>query len=389
MNISTIVDTLIELRRQGASSEEGVAQFLKATLSGMDVRVGVQHFSHSAWSRPLIDAVALLLSILFLVGVLRRRHRMASLCALAVPLLLLLELSANVHVVSWPVTKRLDNIIVEFPVQDAVQRVIVGTHCSDGPEATVRGRFHETVAAFLVPVTLMITLLGVWQFLVYFAKLDFEDARTVALVMGLVCAMYYGLLLGVDTGESLAGRNIKRDPAYNAGSIAVLTALSEDLSERYPYLQNTWVTVVFLGGGPGGEGARSFAAEAGRIRRNGLPTYFIGCRHIGRGGPQGCVIPAETEMDPLYADSGLVRALNRSAGAVVGAYPEIMTGTMPDAAGFAEAGIPTLTLATLPPADGQGDGDRPGDDGIDRGKLLVSLQVMERVLVELDKTQFR
>ncbi|UCD58365.1 MAG: hypothetical protein JSV16_04410 [Candidatus Hydrogenedentota bacterium] len=396
MNLSEIVDRIIDLQQHGASAESGGAEYLESTLRSAGAQVQTHAFTFSVQTRLFVAGAIFLLSIFFFVSVLKRRHRSAFVSALTIPLILLLEFHLNIHVVSWPFLEEAKNIVVHFPVQDAARTVIVGTHIAgahaveahmEETERTATGQFAEMVWAFLSPITLVITVLGAWQLAMYFGKLDFEDAHTIVLIMGAVCVFYYALMLGMVSNAAIS--QVRRpDQRHNAGSIAVLTGLAQDLSRKYPRLQNTWVTVAFFGGsGSDGHGAGFFARNLPQDRR--LPTYFIGCEEIGRGGLHGYVIPESVDMDPLYADRELVRTLNRAAVATTGHQLETTIAALTDSKRFVENGYPAITITTLPRTGQYSGADMSGSEVIDRGQLLLSLQLIERSLLEFEKPQFR
>lgn len=384
MNLSKTVDTIIDLRSQGAASDEQLAEHFKSILGAANAQVQAQ--SISTHSRALLMAAVLALSIVFLAAVLKRRHRAALASALAIPLILFLELSVGLHIITWTTQKKSENIIARFPVQDAAREVIIGTRYPE-PMAVASGRFTETVSAFLLPMTLVITLLGLWRVAVYFGKFDFEDAHTIAMIMGSVCALYYALAFGVCVNRALSLKKTA-DPKRNAGSLAVLAALAEDLSHKYPRLENTSVTVAFFGRGRmGGSGAEEFAEKLAREQNRAAPTYFIGCERAGRGGAHGYVLSEDTISESLYTDRSMIRAFNRAAVKTTGRPLEILRGETPDANGFIEQDYPAIVLSTFAPA-GKGDGDEGIRHGnIDRGQLLLTLQLLEANLSELDKLQ--
>jgi len=126
MNISKTVDTIIDLRSRGAAPDERVAEHLRATLEAMGAHVDVQATHFSAFSGSLAMVAALALSVVFLLGVIKRRHRLAFVSAFAVALIIFFEFAIGWHVVSRPIQKRSENVVAHFPVQDAARRVIVG-----------------------------------------------------------------------------------------------------------------------------------------------------------------------------------------------------------------------------------------------------------------------
>ena len=373
MNLSKTVDAIIELRSKGAVSDEAVAERLGALLGAANV----QTQAVATHSRALLLAVVLTLSIVFLAGVVKKRHRMAFVSALAIPLILFLELSAGLHPVTWIARGRSDNVFVHFPAQNPAQTVVVGAQYVE-PSKSAHGRFAETVSAFLVPMTLVMFLLGLWRAAIHWGKFDFEDAHTIAMTMGSALAIYYALAFGACVRQELSYGN-DRDPASNAGSLATLVALAEDLSGKYPRLENTSVTVAFFGSGRMGEGG---AYEFARQEAAKLPSYFIGCEDAGGGGAHASILGDDTLSGPLKGDRGLIRALNRAAVRATGRPLEIVRGETPTAKAFVEKGVEALALTTLAPV-----GERNARRGeIDRGQLLVTLQILEAGLLELDKS---
>jgi hypothetical protein len=380
MNFSKTVDTIVELRSQGAPADDHVAEYLKSSLETANIQFQTQTvFSHS---RTLLLAIALMLSIVFLVGVLRRRHRMASLSALAIPLLLFLELFAGLPVLTWITFSASENIVVQYPVQHATRRVIVGTHYGE-PGEPEPDRFTATVSAFLLPMTLVFLVLGLWRTAIYFGKFDFEDAHTIAVVMGSVGAIYYAAAFGTCIQESLTQRE-NLDPAENAASLAVVMALAEDLSQRYPRLENTWVTIAFFGHGRGAEKlARAIAREKGRAQ----PTYFIGCEKPGRGGGHGYILDDSAVSNPMQPDRNLIRAVNRAALGTTGRPLEIVRERTTNAKGFLEREFPSIVLTTSRPASGQGSNGAIESGKVHRGQLTLTLQLLQASLTELDRPQ--
>jgi hypothetical protein len=388
VNLSKTVDKVMELHLQTASPEKSVVEYLKSVLWTTDAHVDIQSFGFSLNRQAWIGGTVFVLSIILLVSIIRRKHRVACLSALAIPLILFVELSLDIPVVSWPILKTSESIIVDFPVQDAASHVIVGTGIVQDQygEAGMRasGRFEETVVTFLLPMTLVIAIIGLWQILIYFGKLDFEDAHTIMLIMGSVCLIYYALLLGVYSNMARTAEASYKQK-HNAASIALLAALAEDLSNKYPRLENTWVTVAFIGSGPDSRGAKMLARRIKRNRK--LPTYFIGCERIGSGGAHAYVIPDDVRTDPLFVDRTLIRVFNGVSAEIMGRHLEIAPGTVTDSKGFVDYEIPSITITTLSQEERKtpAGGSEPGH--VDRGQLLLSLQLIESALSKFDDTQ--
>ena len=168
------------------------------------------------------------------------------------------------------------------------------------------------------------------------------------------------------------------DPTYNAGSIAVLAALAEDLSERYPRLESTSVTIAFFGRGRMGDGGvDDFAGRLKKKRNPSVPAYFIGLERVGRGGAHGYVLGDGIVLEAPYAERELMRAMGDAATRTTDRSLEIIREDTTNAEGFAERGYPTIDVTTALKAGGRGE--------IDRGQLLVTLQLLERTLSELDR----
>lgn len=384
MNLSETVDKIIELHQQPIPPETSVAEYLQSTLWGVNAHVEIQRFSFSVHAPVWVIGAVFILSLILLMSIIRRWHRVACVSALAIPLILSLELLFHIPIVSFPTLKKAENIIADFPVQNAARRIIVGTSITleDYQEASEQAssqRFEATASAFLLPMTLVIAIIGLWQLLIFYGKLDFEDARTIMLIMGSVCVVYFALLCGSFV-RSAKGEETILTRKHNAGSIAVLAALSEDLAKKYPRLENTWVTVAFIGDGPDGWGARALARRIMQRRKRKLPTYYVGCERIGRGGPHGYLISGDVNDNPLFAERELIRTLNGATIQVTGRQLEIVPERAANSRGFVDYGVPAIAITTRPRT-----GSKP--DRIDRGQLLISLQMIEAALLRFEQSQ--
>jgi hypothetical protein len=380
MNLSKTVDTISELRSSGGASDELVAEHLRSILEASGAHVHSQTiYGHS---QTALFVVALALSIVFLAALLKGRRRIAFVSALAIPLFLCLELSTGFGPVSRLAGGTSENIFATFPVQDAAREVIVGTSYARSAENSP-DRFAETVAAFLFPVTLVMTILGLWRFAAFFGKFDSEDARTIALIMGATCAAYYALALGMSANGALSAKKAV-DPAHNAGSVAVLAALAEDLSEKYPRLETTSVTIAFFGHGrAGATGSENFAEKLARETDRALPVYFVGLDGAGNGGNHAYT-PGEGSGS-FRGGSDLNEIFGRAAADTLGRPLEIVRDGRASSEVFAERGYPAIVLSTLPPDYYEG-GEGGGNSGdLDRGQLLLTLQLIEAGLAGLDK----
>jgi hypothetical protein len=385
MNLSDIVDEILLLRLQSESPEGRIAEYLASSLADAGATVYIQRFIPVELTRIVVGAVVLLLSIVFVASVVRRWRRIAFISALAIPLILVLELSFDIHPISWAVAKRDKNVIAHFAVQNAARRVVIGTHYGD-KEAQPPTRFALTVSAFLLPISLVTAVLGLWHLVAYFAKFEFEDARTVSLAMGCVCVAYYALWLGTGWARS-AEQADSLGPAYNVGSLAVLSGVAQDLAQRYPRLETTAVTVAFFGDDRSeSDGARRFVRKVLRRRSHTLPAYFVGCQEIGRGGPHAYVIPNDDTPAPPYGDWDLVRVINRVAVAATGQDLKTEISAVGESRDFAEYGYPAVAITSLPERDMGANGGARAPESIDRGQLLLSVQLLEKTLLEFDRS---
>ncbi|GAB4355279.1 MAG: hypothetical protein Kow0099_39250 [Candidatus Abyssubacteria bacterium] len=372
MNLSEIVDQIITLRERGATDGQ-MAEYLASTLRDAGAEVQIHAFAFSTHAHAAVGIVVLLLAAVFVAGAVKRRHRVACVAALAIPLILLFEMRLGLHAISWPITKTAKNVIVQFPVQNPARTVVVGTHYVQAQLPP--GEFMQAISDFLLPMAVIMAVMGVWQLMNCFGKLEPEDARTVMTVMGAVCAAFFGLWFASGFMKGVA-----RAPRYNSGSIAALVGLARDMTKRYPSLQNTAVTVAFFGEvGANASGARAFAKMLERHEETGItPVYFIGLKELGRGGPHAFVIPYDESPGLSYADRDLMRVLNRAAFSITGARLESVSSTIADSKGFVEYGFPSVTIATAPSTQ--------TTDEIDRAQLLLSLQLLERALMEFERT---
>jgi hypothetical protein len=391
MNLSETVDKILELHRYAVGVEKSVADYLESTFRAVDMNVAAQQFTYSLHTRTWVGGAVFVLSIILLACIVRRWHRAACIAACAIPLILSLEILFDVPIVSFPTLKKSENIIADFPVQDAARRVIIGTSITlatppQRPNEQAPSRLEDTVAAFILPMALVVFIIGIWQLFIYFHRFEFEDAHTIMMIMGFVCVVYAGLLFGVFTRTTEHG-TVFATRRQNAGSIAVLAALAEDLNQKHPRLETTWVTLAFLGSGPDSRGARALAKQVTDKRKRTLPTYFVGCERLGRGGSYGFVIPAEINDNPLMAERDLIRALNRAALAITGRQLEIVPDLVTNSQGFADYGVPSLAITTRQRDQNEGAVPQADSDAIDRGQLLISLQLLEAALMQFEQSR--
>ncbi len=342
-------------------------------------RVQVESFRYVTATSAFAAGAAFLLSALFLVSLSRRWRRAAFSLGLAIPFILLLELVLGFHVVSWPGFKNGEHVIALFPVQNAAREIIVGTHYSLEKETRApEDQFDAIISAFLLPMSLAMTALGLWQLVMYLAKFESEDARTIMFIMGAVCMIYYALWFGKSL-EGVMKPAARVDSTENVGSVAALMAVARDLSNRNPRLQNTSVTIAFFGGSRAqASGARAFARKLSNKRQRGLPTSFVGFEQIGRSRRYCYLMPDNVRMNALYVDRQLIRTLNRAAAAVTDRELEPMPSGVTDSVGFATYGFPATTIAALP-RENTSELEKE-----DNGALLVGVELIEQALLEFD-----
>ncbi len=382
MNLSDTVDSIVKARLEGSQPSERVAEFLRASVASSRAMIETERSASVAQADLLVALVTLLFAALFVFSVWKRRHRTAGLAALIVSVTLFLETSLGAHVLSWPVQNNCESLFVQFPVQHASQMLIVGTHYDAWTaDNDADGRFGQAVEAFVGPMTVALLIMGLWQFCLHFGYLKFEDAHTIMFTMGMGCLLLYGAWTFF-CWQRLSRQTVS-DPYHNAGSIAVLTGLVEDLSRRYRNVQNTSVTVAFFGGGSDAAAARAYARRLAREDKRAVPVYFLACEHIGRGGDHALLIPFES-ADPLFRDRALVRILDRVAGSVTRKQLGMLTANPSNARGFVEQGFPTATLTTLPKETSKTPEDKESEQ-IARGGLLVSLKLLEQFVFEFDR----
>lgn len=380
LNLVEILHTVLELRRQSNAADQ-VENYLLSLFRGSGLAVQQRSFFYSMSGFVPAGVAAFLLAAVFVMGVTRRRHRLAAAVSVLIPFIILCEVSLRVPVVSWPFLKRGRNVVVQFPVQNASQRVALYTqYGAREDKPTAQSPVEQTVSAFLLPASLVLLAMGVWQLLLYFGKFESEDARTVMVAMGAICVVYFALWTVVSWKEA-SRRREPESPTYNAGSIAVLAGIASDMGQRNPRLENTWVTVAFLGG-DSGQGARAFARKLSRNRKESVEAILIGCHDIGRDGDVSLVTPLD-ERDS-FSEQRLVQLFSAVATEAGRLSPEVFPSDAPPLGVSAAEGFPSVELASSVQS---GLSTSQQSNGINETELAPVAHMIESVLVKMDSEQ--
>jgi hypothetical protein len=375
--MDTIFENLLKLKQD----EAGI--YLYALLREAGLHPQREVFYHSASGEFLVGLTAAALAIILFFGALKRRVWWVIIPAFAIPLLLLLEFSLDIPAARWPVLKKNENIIVQFPVQNMSQRVVVGAPCNyseEPPEEPTR--IEATLSGFLLPAAIVLCILGAWRMVLYFGKLNSEDARTIMLVVGGIFACYFVTLAAVSFSASNDGKRNKNQ-IFNADSLAALSELALNLGERDIRLENTSVIIAFFGGSQG-EGAKALARRLAK-KGNALETMFIECRGIGRE-KTVIMISAEEQGNVHFSGRRLAQLFTTAASTETGRPPEVVLTDASVLGEFALRGYPSITLTSVSETGKSFDA---GSDGTNRARLQSLLRTMETMLLKIDTDQLR
>jgi hypothetical protein len=382
MDTNSILNEILKLRQH---SPDKVGEYLFSTFSNAGLNVQKQVFFFSTKTDVLVGFIMFLLCALLLAAALKRKSLLVIGAAFAIPLILFLEFSLDIPVVSWPVLKKSENVVVQFPVQNATEKVIIGTPYADIRERKQEPtRFEATISAFLLPIALAISALGLWQLVVHFGKVNSEDIRTIIVVTALISTVYFGIWTGTAIRKSGAA-NIQ-DPGYNGDSVAMLTTLA--MQRKDERLENTWATVAFFGG-PGGQGLERFERQLSQGRGNRIQTVLIECREIGREGDLAFVVPLEESEDSVVTLPWLVNLLTSSTLAVSGRSPKVFLEEPSEDEGIAKRRFSSIMLTSVSAGEESADSDRAGTYEVEYEQVEQVQQVLENMLLQVDAEQIR
>jgi len=383
MDMNSILNKILELRQR---SPNKVGEYLFSTFSNAGLNVQKQAFFFSTKTDVFVGFIMFLLCALLLAAALKRKSLLVIGAAFAIPLILFLEFSLHIPVVSWPVLKKSENVVVQFPVQNATEKVIIGTPYADIREREQEPtRFEATISAFLLPIALAISALGLWQLVVHFGRVTSEDIRTIIVVTALISTVYFGIWTGTAIRKSGAANYIQ-DPGYNGDSVAMLTTLA--LQRKDKRLENTWATVAFFGG-PGGQGLERFERQLSQGRANRIQTVLIECREIGREGDLAFVVPLEESEDSVVTLPWLVNLLTSSTLAVSGRSPKVFLEEPSEEERIAQRRFSSVMLTSVSAGEESADSDRAGTYEIEYAQVEQVQQVLENMLLQVDAEQIR
>ncbi len=335
MTIEQSLDRLIGPRPSGSPEIEEIAQYLEGALNALTPHVDTQIFDSTPYGFALLFVVTLII-VIFAIWALFRRQNVLSLSLLfSVPLLMILEMEFLLSPVSGAITSPAKNIVATFPGSGG-PLIVLTAHYDTATQ--IGDHFHwfytgiASVLGLFVAITLAVASLVRRK----------ATPRTI-----LYIAIPFIILPFITTVVQQSIGPMVSDPSPgaldNAGSVAVLLSLAEQLSERKGKTKAT-VQIVFLAG----EEERTLGSlHFVQSIQSRKPDLVINLESVGGPGP---IAFAEEEsfLYRSYPPSAVAVEAIRNATRTLEQRPPIpmrLPGSMyTDGRSFLAADLPTVTL---------------------------------------------
>lgn len=328
-------------RPNGLTALPEVAALIQRTLFASGSRpVGERFFL-----RPYLSTVVGLVLLFLALGVvfaIRRRRRLLAFClALAIPVVYLCEFEFNLPLVSWAGGGTGRNIVVAFGSPQADRTLILSAHYDTKTELFDHEQRKPIYSAAMLSMVALL-LAGLMSLFAYRVRV-LDRPRSRRLLMAMAAAGAAGLFaLALSFGGGYLVRDKSPGVRDDGTSVAILAGLADALNQGTIRTGQTRVKLVFFAGEEANmQGSRAFVA---RNRAELGQAAVINLECMSGLGPYRYYGSTGTYLRK-FAPSPELKVLLDRALADKGLPPAVPGGSVfDDAASFAAAGVPVLTI---------------------------------------------
>ena len=384
MTFAEIFDAFLVPRENGSEALPQVATWLEKAGRASGADVMLQEFVCRPYVHRLAGVVVLLLASAFVVSVWRKQFAWALGMALLLPAYLLLEIEGYVPLLSGLLPAREQNVVLSFPVADALQTVILGAHYDT--KTDLLDHYQRAPIQFLIAPMALLTIAAAisgWRRMRRGAPL-----RGVQIAAGVLGLYYFALFLALTGGALVPDRS--PGALDDGASVALLLRVGDALGSGEVKLERTEVKIVFFAGEEvGAQGSRAFVREHYRTAPP-RPTVFVNAEGLGFGPDLRYFTSDRFFLHRYDASSPVVRILDRAYRSVSG--KGIQPDPQPvitDARSFMAVGIPSVCVASSRGPDDMVRGLHSARDSVDRidePALERTLRFYKAALREFDRT---
>ena len=239
MTIEQSLDRLIGPRPNGSPEIEEVATYLEGALESLTPHVETQLFDSTPYGFALLCVVTLILALFAMWALFRHRNITCLGLIFTIPLLMILEMEFLQSPISGLITSPAKNIVATFPGSDG-PLIILAAHYDTATQ--IGDHFHWLYAAIATALGIVIA--------VSLSVVSLVRRKATSRASLLIAMPFVILPFAITVVQQSIGPMV-REPSPgaldNAGSIAILLDVAEQLSERKGKNKAT-IQIVFLAG---------------------------------------------------------------------------------------------------------------------------------------------
>lgn len=347
-------ETLLGLatpRPNGSEACERTVRVIADHLQGLACDLRLQRFFLRPYMQPIAGLFFLLTGVLCLVPASKRRYWAALAMALVIPAVYVAEFEFNVPIVTWAGGRDGVNIVADFlPAGGPAEKYITFAAHYDSKTDLFDHEQRRPIYSF-APVAMGCLLAASVLGIVSSVRKWGRGAHRICLALGcvgvaglLMLALAFGGGLFVPLGRQSPGA---RD---DAGAVAVLLAVADQVAVNQQQLERTAVRFVFFGGEEvnmqGSAAYSRLVAGSGEGFDRGV---VVNCEFIGGDEPFCYWESSGTFLSKFRASDSAIQ-LYQDALASLGLAPAISAGSIFDDAGrLLAAGVGAVTVGHADP----------------------------------------
>jgi hypothetical protein len=331
-------------RENGSAALHQTARWLFDRLHATELEVEVIPFVAHPYALRLAGVIALVGGFAYLAAVRARRGALALALALAIPALLLAELSWYVPVFGWVGAETEHHVLARVrPEGPPVQRLILAAHYDT--KTDLLDHVERAPIELASPALIVLLVAGG---LALTAAPGRRFARALARVAGFGAAAWgAGLFAAFSAGAFVPARS--PGALDDGGACAVLVRLAEQLASE-PALERTEVELLWLAAEEVGvQGSWAYAARRFAAPPD-VPAWLVNLEGIGASLQLGAAGRERFVLASYAADPRLLALLGAVVRERLGRELEVTPfGGATDARSFLAHGIPAATLFSREP----------------------------------------
>lgn len=385
MELIEILKKIAVPRPDHSEALDQVAAFLKELLTSWNVPFTVQEFTLRPYNFFLLGLATIILGLLFFFCIYKKKPILALITVLVIPVLLILEVELNTHIVSSLITKPGENIIISFKAPDAVREIIFAGHYDS--KTDFYDHVQREIITKLLPLFLLLGIgLSIWIFFV--RRYDSLKKRSITIITLILAAGFtlytFFAFLRLGGFVFMSKESESCGVIDNGTAVVTLLAMAKDINQGKVNIGKSNITLLISGGEEVGlQGARFYAQQRFAEKKPELPTMLVNLELVAQNGNMTYWKKVVKLFSSYKADPDLIARLDTVWKEISGKPMDSIERLSDDSYEFGVVGIPFITVGhTGKPGLGMG-GFHCNTDNFDRfnpENLKLMIRTLERFI---------